>query len=197
MSTTPEPVEEKSGRRDLDLVHSLAAALSVDAEPNTCFDNVLRLFTTPSLSTLFTSGRWVEGWYVVELEDEVVLNEHAWVEMPDGHIVDPTVVVLVPPQCPVYYFAGIYRSGDEIRALARQKDVFFPYVRSVGTYGKDWLGHPQYRAAHDVAVKKVRMLAHMSNPPQKETFLMAQDDIGDNIQIHIIVLDENSSHEKK
>ncbi|BCL79555.1 hypothetical protein ccbrp13_20200 [Ktedonobacteria bacterium brp13] len=181
-----QPVREKRKQDYLAYDVSFSVAHTIGAEPNTCFDNILDLFQF--FPDVFASHTFVEGWYVVDLEDEVVINEHGWVEMPDGKILDPTVVILLPPERPVYYFPGIERSCQEVKEITLQKDFYFPYVRYVGTYGEDGLGHPTYKAAYEAATRKVFDLAAATQPPKKMTFLAAQDpdaqqDMG--ISIHL------------
>jgi hypothetical protein len=75
-----QQVREKRKQDDLDYDVSLYMAVATGAEPNTCFDNVLDMFK--SFPDVFsTHGKLIEGWYVVDLEDEVVINEHGWVEL--------------------------------------------------------------------------------------------------------------------
>lgn len=169
------PVQEKRMQEYLDYDISLLIALVIGAQPNTCFDNVLSMFLKYFPNELASHGRFIEGWYVVDLGDEVVLNEHGWAEPPDGTIIDPTVTLLVPPQFPVYYFPGVQRSWQEVQAIAQNKDAWFPYVRGSGLYGEDGMEHPAYKAAYEMALQKVHTLANATKPPKKMTFLTAQD----------------------
>lgn len=195
---TPQ-VQEKCRQDDLDSDTSLVLAEIIDAQPNTCFDNVLDMLKLfPQISAY---GWFVEGWYVVDLADEVVVNEHGWYELPNGRILDPTVEILVPSGRPVYYFTGVKRSWKQVRAILRKKgDIWFPYVRAVGTYGNDGLKHPTYKAAHDAALQKVYSLASTTHPPKKMTFLTAQDLLsmqehtGISVQILIISAEEGKNN---
>lgn len=169
-----QPVREKRKQDSLDYGVSLDMALAIGAGPNTCFDNVLDMFRYfPDVFSVY--GKLIEGWYVVDLEDEVAMNEHGWAELPGGKIIDPTVVLLIPDARPVYYFSGVERSWQEVKAIASKKDAWFPYVRGAGTYGEDGLGHPAYKAAFEAARQKVFDLAQRSNPSKSMTFLTAQD----------------------
>jgi hypothetical protein len=169
-----EPMREKRKQDALDADFSLFLALAIGAEPNTCFNNILDLFQY--FPDVFSSqGKFIEGWYVVDLEDEVVINEHGWIELPRGKLIDPTVVLLLPPEQAVYYFPGVERSWQEVHELVQKRDVWFPYVRGSGMYGEDGLGHPAYNAAYEAATRKVFALANASQPPKRMTFLTAQD----------------------
>ncbi|GHO82289.1 hypothetical protein [Dictyobacter formicarum] len=168
-------VQEKRRQDDLVVDLSLLFARAMRANPNTCFDNVIDMMVHYLPEAFSAAGKLVEGWYVVDLEDEVVLNEHGWYTLPDGRILDPTVVILVPPERPVYYFAGVERTYQEVKTILQQKEAWFPYIRCVGTYGDDGLGHPDYAAAYEAARKKALALAHASKLPKRMTFLTAQD----------------------
>jgi hypothetical protein len=170
-----EPVREKRKQDYLAAKFSRFMALAIGAEPNTCFDNVLDLFLKAFPDLFSPHGKFVEGWYVVDLDDEVVLNEHGWCELPGGTIIDPTVVLLLPPKQPVYYFPGVERSWQEVHEIVQKKDIWFPYVRGSGMYGEDGLGHPTYKAAYKAATQKVISLATAHRPPKHMTFLTAQD----------------------
>ncbi|HEY7417680.1 MAG TPA: hypothetical protein VH593_21030 [Ktedonobacteraceae bacterium] len=190
MQEQQQPVQEKRWRDYLDYEFSRFVAHVTGAEPNTCFDNVLSLFMTFSSYVLASGGKMVEGWYVIDLEDEVVTNEHAWYEFPDGKILDPTTVLLVPREQPVYYFPGVHRSWQEVHDILHQEgDTYFPYVRCVGIYGEDGLGHPVYKAAYEAAREKVFSLSMTNSPPKRMTFLTAQDlehdQQGMGISIHV------------
>lgn len=192
-------VQEKRKHDFLAFARSLSLALAIGAEPNTCFDNVLRMFK--DFPEIVAEGRMVEGWYVVDLDDEVVVNEHGWCELADGRIIDPTVVLLLSPSQPVYYFPGVQRSWQEVHDLVQKDDVFFPYVRCEGTYGEDGLQHPVYRAAHEAARQKAFSLARGTQPPKVITFLSAQDladdqrDPGGSLHIFIVSGDQNEGGE--
>jgi hypothetical protein len=190
MQEQQQPVQEKRWQDYLDYEFSRFVAHVTGAESNTCFDNVLSLFTTFPSYVLAPGGKMIEGWYVIDLEDEVVLNEHAWYEFPDGTILDPTTVLLVPREQPVYYFPGVQRSWQEVHEiLHKEGDIYFPYVRCVGTYGEDGLGHPAYKAAYEAAKEKVFSLAMTKQLSKQMTFLTAQDsehdqqDMGISIQV--------------
>jgi hypothetical protein len=166
-----------------DVSHTLA--LLMGADPNGCFDNILDLFLRYFPDVFAALGTLWEGWYVVDLDEEVVINEHCWAALPDQTIIDPTVTLLVPPSQSVYYFPGVSRSWQEVKDLVQQKkDVWFPYVRGSGRYGEDGFGHPSYKAAYEAARSKVYSLAQAASPPKKMTFLQARD------------LDDDQRHER-
>lgn len=176
-SHEPDPNVREMRMQDYlayDVSHQLA--LLMGADPNGCFDNILDLFLRYFPDVFAELGTLWEGWYVVDLDDEVVINEHCWVELPDQTIIDPTVTLLVSPSQSVYYFPGVSRYWQEVNDLVQQKrDVWFPYVRGSGLYGEDGFGHPSYKAAYEAARQKVYSLAQATESPKKMTFLRAQD----------------------
>jgi hypothetical protein len=197
MTDTPlqepdEPVQEKKMQDVLSIKLSLYALLAIAAQPNHCFENAWRTFL--SSPKHFKQGRCVEGWIVFDLEREVVLNEHGWCELQDGTIVDPSILFLVDPDQPVYYFPGVTRDWQEMQTLV-QGQCIFPYVRFDGKHGADGLGHPRYKAAHEAALRKVDHLAHAQTPAKTKTLLTAQDGsqgaegIGLTFHLHIVSLD--------
>ncbi len=162
---------EKTLREALrvDLSRQLAAAIG--AQPFQCALNAWRaLIEFPALFR--SGGRLVEGWFVVESDDRVVMNEHVWCELADGSIVDPSVLLLVPATTPVWYFAGLTRSWEEAETLEGE---YFPHVRFDGRHGPDGLGHPGYRAAREAARRTVYARALRPQPPKAMQFLTAQD----------------------
>ncbi|GCE09214.1 hypothetical protein [Dictyobacter aurantiacus] len=193
-------VQEKSSD-DLVVDLSLLFARAMRANPNTCFSNVIDMMVHYLPEAFSAAGKLVEGWYVVDLEDEVVINEHGWYALPDGQILDPTVVILVPPDRSVYYFSGVERTYQEVNMILQQKEAWFPYVRCVGTYGEDGLGHPDYAAAYEAARKKALALAHASTPPKHMTFLTAQDLEGPQeameLQVHLFLVSPTRSEEEQ
>lgn len=171
-----QPVVEKKMQDFLVVSYSLQALQRIHAVPNCCFDNAWKTFR--SFPDTFRHGRFVEGWIVFDMEHEVVLNEHGWCELADGRIVDPSILLLVDPEQPVYYFLGVTRSWEDIEALLREdegKDILLPHVRFDGKYGADGLGHPSYRAAHEAARHKVLQLAQAADPPKQPVFFTAQE----------------------
>ena len=127
------------------------------AEPNHCYANAWRTFILQP--DLFADAWFIEGWFVVEKEGQVVLNEHGWIARPDGSIVDPSILLIVSPSTPVFYFPGVVRTWKETEKL---EDERFPHVCFDGVHGTDGLLHEGYRAARTAARRKVyaRALAH-------------------------------------
>lgn len=71
---------EKTLREALigDLSRSVATAIG--AQPHQCAQNAWRaLIAFPELFQ--ADGRLVEGWFVIEMSDCVVMNEHVWCEL--------------------------------------------------------------------------------------------------------------------
>jgi hypothetical protein len=158
--------------RDLLLVTlSRNIAAAIHARPFHCAVNAWRaLIEFPEFFR--EDGHLVEGWFVVEEEERVTLNEHVWCELANGHIVDPSVLLLVPETTPVFYFPGLTRTYAEAEAL---EGAFFPHVRFDGKHGDDGLGHPGYKAARAAARRKAYALALARKPPKALQFLTARD----------------------
>jgi hypothetical protein len=182
-------VQEKRKHDYLAEIFSLRVAITIGADPNTCFDNTWRMFIQYFPEIFKPHGSFLEGWWVIDLPDQVVMNEHGWAEFPDGTIVDPTVVLLVDPDTPIYYFPGVTRTWEEVEALV-QAEKWFPYVR-FGAYGEDGLGHPGYKAAHDAAKQKLLSLANATYPPKQMHCLSAhdlEDQHAEECELHIIII---------
>lgn len=161
---------EKTLHDDLLIGLSRRLATAINAQPFHCAINAWRaLIAFPDLFR--DGGRLVEGWFVIETAQCVVMNEHLWCELADGHIVDPSILLLVPETTPVFYFPGLRREYAETEALEGE---LFPHVRFEG-YGDDGLGHAGYNAAREAARRKVYALATRVRPPKGMQFLTAQD----------------------
>ncbi len=191
-----EHFQQSEGKRMQDVLSfhlSHWASIVTDAVPNRCFDNAWRTFC--SFPEIFFKGKFVEGWIVFDLDTEVVLNEHGWCQLPNGTIVDPSVLLLVEPDQPVYYFSGVERDWAEMKVLINEEKEL-PYVRFDGKHGEDGLGHPVYKAAYETAREKMYHLANATHPPKKMTFLTAQDkgddprDTGVSVQIIVVSPDD-------
>jgi hypothetical protein len=180
MVTDPDASQEQSPqgtekRMQDSLAYSFSVwiALRMGASPIQCFDNAWRMFLRTIPEFFYPDGIFVEGWYVLDLPEKVVMNEHGWCELPNGTIIDPTVVLLVPQDQPVFYFPGVSRSWHEVSRLV-DEEKWFPYVRGA-EYGEDGLGHPGYKAAYEAAKRKVVALANAATPPKAQEYLRAQD----------------------
>lgn len=186
-------MQEKRKQDSLAETFSIKVAITIGADPNTCFDNTWRMFIKYFPEVFKAHGTFIEGWWVIDLPDQVVMNEHGWAELADGTIVDPTVVLLLEPDVPVYYFPGVARRWQEVDAIVREEH-WFPYVR-FGEYGEDRLRHPAYKAAYDAAQQKVMSLAQATNPPKQILQLSAQDPedqyvVGSKVHLFILSSDE-------
>lgn len=169
--TAPQQ-QEKRKQDFLALDASRQIASLIEANPNTCFDNAWHTFLL--FPDLFQqTGRFIEGWWVIDLPDEVILNEHGWCELEDGTICDPTVVSLLPEEVPVYYYPGVVRRWEEVARLV-EEEKWFPYVR-FGEFGEDGLLHPAYKAAREAALQRMHALANATTLPKKTTVMSALD----------------------
>lgn len=167
MSLSPE----KTLRDTLLVALSRQIAAAIHAQPFRCALNAWR--TLIEFPELFRQdGRLVEGWFVIEEDERVTLNEHVWCELANGQIVDPSVLLLVPETTPVFYFPGLTRDYAETEALEGE---IFPHVRFDGLHGADGLGHPGYKAAREAARRKAYALALARKPPKALQFLTARD----------------------
>lgn len=153
----PMPGQEQSLFLCLDLALSFSLMVSMRAEPNRGYANAWRTFILQP--DLFADAWFVEGWFVVEKDGQVVMNEHGWIAQPDGSIVDPSILLIVSPSTPAFYFPGVVRTWKETEALENE---LFPHVCFDGVHGIDGLLHEGYRAARTAARRKVytRALAH-------------------------------------
>src|SRR5260370_27812127 len=98
---------EKTLRDDLCIELSQRLAVATHAQTFHCTSNAWRaLIEFPDLFR--SGGRLVEGWFVIETNDRVVMNEHVWCELA-GRIVDPSILLLVSETTPVFYFPGLSR----------------------------------------------------------------------------------------
>lgn len=163
--------QEKQMHRHLASHLSRQAITRIRAVPHHCYENAWR--TMLAFPQWLRNGAFIEGWFVIEDEDEIVLNEHGWCELASGSIVDPSVLLLVDDATSVSYFPGVHRSWSEVRSLVKALENF-PYVRYGGNYGSDGLAHPRYKRAYDAAMKKVEALAAAS-PSKRTTLLRAED----------------------
>jgi hypothetical protein len=158
-------------RDDVELDLSRKVAEVIHAQPCQCAMNSWRaLIHFPDLFQ--QGGQLIEGWFVIETADCITLNQHMWCELANGRIVDPSVLLLVPPTTPVYYFAGLARSWEQARALEGQ---WFPHVCFDGTHGSDGLGHPGYKAAREAARRKAFALSSAHHTPKAIQLLTAVD----------------------
>lgn len=149
---------------------SRKVAAAIKAQPNHCAVNAWRALI--EVPTLFRQGgHLVEGWCVIEEATQVALVEHVWCELANGLIVDPSVLLLVSENTPVFYFAGLTRSYAETEAL---EGALFPHVRFDGVHGDDGLGHPGYQAAWRAARRKTYTLALACKPPKALQFQRAR-----------------------
>ncbi|HEX7733979.1 MAG TPA: hypothetical protein VF458_03925 [Ktedonobacteraceae bacterium] len=169
-SLSPTSGQEQALAACLDLHLSLILAGEISARPNHCYLNAWRAFI--HRPDLFHDAWFVEGWFVVALENQVSVNEHGWIARPDGRIIDPSVLLILTPDTPVFYFPGVIRTWKEAEALEGE---LFPQVRFDGIHGEDGLGHAAYRAARDAARRKAYVLAYAHTPPAVLHFLRSQN----------------------
>ena len=143
---------EKTLQNSVALELSRMVATATGARSNHGAANAWRaLLTFPELFR--EDGHLVEGWFVIEEEDQITLVEHVWCELADGRIVDPSVLLLVSESIPVFYFSGLTRTFEETESLEGE---LFPHVGFDGIHGEDGLGHPAYKKARDAAMSLLR-----------------------------------------
>lgn len=154
----------------LNPVRSLLLAQKMHAQPNTCFENAWHTFILNP--EVFALAHFIEGWLVMELGPVVGVVEHGWIELPDGGIIDPSILLIASFTDPVFYAAGVRRTWEETEAL---EDQIFPHVRFDGVHGDDGLLHEGYKAARDAASQLVFTRAFAHQPPKMMVFCVAQD----------------------
>jgi len=172
-------------------------ALASGAVPHCCATNAWRaLICLPQV--FYPRGEYVEGWIAYETEECVKVVEHCWCELIMDRlrrILDPSIVFLVGEAQPVFYFPGVRRSWQETEQLEGE---WFPHVL-FESYGKDGLGHPGYRAAHDEAIARGRQLSLATAPPKElavhtaqyvpeEVLAALEDDV-----VYIVLVDPGTS----
>ena len=136
-----------------DYVLSALIAAQLRTRPHHCYENAYpTFFAVPQLFEPY--GLFIEGWIVFIHQDAVVLMEHGYL-MSGTHLIDPTIVLEVDFDEPLYYFPGVIREREELEKLENE---FFPHVR-FEEYGDDGMAHPAYRAAYEAARQKALSLA--------------------------------------
>lgn len=131
---------------------SLMVAMHIGARWGHCYENAYSAFFA-FLPLFEPHGTLVEGWIVFEDKGNVVLMEHGWLQG-SGHLIDPTIVLVVDPGQTVSYFPGVLRGHRELEMLENE---LFPHVR-FSDYGDDGLSHCEYRVAYEAAQLKARSL---------------------------------------
>jgi hypothetical protein len=124
---------------------SLYVAQLSGAQPNHCFHAAWE-----AIINFVSDGSYVEGWIVLEIDDEIEVIEHAWCTFSDGTIVDPAMVLVVGPEVPMLYFTGIEYTREEALSF---EDEWLPRVRFT-QYGDDGMDHADYKAAYDNALAR-------------------------------------------
>jgi hypothetical protein len=144
---------------------------AIGAQQHHCASNAWRaLITFPEFFR--HHGHLVEGWLVIEEAERVTLVEHVWCLLAHEHIVDPSILLLVPETTHVFYFSGVTRDYAETEAL---EGALFPHVRFDGLHGDDGLGHPGYREARTAARRKLYTLALAQRPPKAIQLFVGRD----------------------
>ncbi|MEO6892096.1 MAG: hypothetical protein ABI324_24175 [Ktedonobacteraceae bacterium] len=129
----------------------VAACLPVEAYR--CWRNaVLAMCHFPEM---FATGYYHEGWIVVPLGPTIKVCEHGWCSLADTRI-DPSIVLITPPQQPVEYFSGMALSHAHLRQTLAGRTL--PLVCHTD-YGPDGMEHAGYKAAYDQAMKRACDLA--------------------------------------
>lgn len=162
---------------DVQAAYSWAVAFAIEALPNRCYRNAWNALI--QLPDLFVQGHYVEGWVVFEETNRVVVVEQSWCTLPDGLIVDPSLILLLSPGQCVHYFAGMALNRKQTRAL---EGASLPHVCYDGQYGADGMGHAAYKAAYQAALHAASCKAALSSPPkeislQKAAFLSGEEDL--------------------
>ncbi len=150
-----ENYREPEAGPELAYVLSMVVSSQTRAKWGHCYENIYpAFFAYPPL--FYPFGRFVEGFVVFIDEDsnQVVLMEHGWLVDNESQIIDPTLVIVLMPFQPVFYFPGVTRSWSELRVLENE---LFPYVQQSG-YGDDGMEHPAYKAAYEAAREKAQSL---------------------------------------
>src|SRR5690348_2736334 len=84
---------------------SCLVALITGAMPHRCYANAWHAFL--GHAEWFAEGYLVEGWIVFETLRQIHVVEHAWCANSWGEIIDPSIVLLLPRNQPVFFFPAI------------------------------------------------------------------------------------------
>jgi hypothetical protein len=152
---------------------SLIFALAVEAQPHLCWTNAAN--TVIAFPGFFDGGSYVEGWMVL-CRRQVELVEHGWCELPDGSIIDPSIVFLAKEHVKAEYFPGVRLSRKEVIELY---NTMLPHVRHTGAYGYDGFGHPDYRRAYEKAETYARSYAQATSAGDIKIYRMEYDPGGE------------------
>ncbi len=107
----------------------------IDAQPKACWKNaILALLTLPDLAGCV----YVEGWII-----SLIVIEHGWLEMPNGDIVDPTLI-----KGDAKYFPGVKYTAEQCEE-AVSKGKTLPLVYEGNGFGG--FRHVGYLTAHNLA----------------------------------------------
>jgi len=170
-----------------DYALSALIAAQVGTRPHHCYENAYpTFFAFPQLFE--PHGLFIEGWIVFVHQDAVVLMEHGYL-MSGAHIIDPTIVLEVEFDEPLYYFPGVIRDRDGLEKLENE---FFPHVR-FEEYGDDGMAHPAYRLAYEAALRKATSLATKGKTVKEVrarglTQAEIQDEAGEQSAVTIVLL---------
>jgi len=149
---------------------SVMIARVIRAEPLRCWRNAaLALLSLPQL---FSSGTYVEGWIVIPKERNIVVCEHGWTMLPEGGVVDPSIVLLERPDQPLFYFPGFELSQERLSQHIAGK--ILPLVCH-SQYGEDGMGHRDYAQSYTRACQCARELADTLHLPQEAIQTSSRD----------------------
>ncbi len=132
---------EKQYRLNYILSQEIAAKIA--AQPKACWANALTaLRSQKQLQGAF----YVEGWFLQTAEPLPI--EHGWIELADGTIVDPTVVVVDEPYKCFEYFPGVRYTQEDLKWVRVSQ---LPHVWKFGR--RAGFRHKPYREAYQQACK--------------------------------------------
>jgi len=152
----PIPPESK-----LSYERSLAVALATGAEAHWCYANAWNaLQEIPFLR----DAALVEGFLVLEQPTCLSVIEHGWCAGADARIIDPSLVLLVGPTHPVWYFPAIWHNQAARQALSCDD---LPSGRAYGTPSNEGWRHPDYQRAYQAAFTWAKRRAQAANPHKK------------------------------
>lgn len=130
---------------DSDLSKDIATR--IHAVPKNCYGNARTAFLR--FKKLHHEGLYIEGFAVIPMGNPPTLLyfEHAWIELEDGRIVDPTFAVLKHKKN-VEYLPGIKLNYEEFKTWRKEKRQF-PFFYNFGFGGYN---HPGFKEAHKKAL---------------------------------------------
>lgn len=176
-----EIVVPKQDTLPYDLELSFLAAYHVQAQPYRCWRNAaLAVHLLPELFA--DGGCYVEGWIVLPRPHHLAIIEHGWSQLADGTVVDPSILLVEQPSQPIFYYAGLTLSSEQMQE--QLPGAVLPLVCH-REYGRDGMQHAGYRQAYEQAWQQARILAAQQGLPETAIRCPLRDN--DTVYVSVVV----------